>query len=384
MKKTKIVIRVLVLCLGLYVLYSGGIRIAEEWKIWFLQSVQKKVEKQYMAGLMYKKEAKIPLSYKIMTKAADLFPLGSYIEGKAVYKMETEDDLTCDLILENKPLEQTVEETPVQQPVKEEQAEESPPIQTISKESLKDFNNLISSFYVVDSSTYIEEGEINAETMLSFDMKIQKETEGPKILIYHTHSQEAFVDSIPGDVNTTVIGVGRKLTKLLTETYGIETLHHEGIYDKENGHVDRSRAYERAKPQIQKILDENPSIEVVIDLHRDGVNENTHLVTEVDGKPTAKIMFFNGLSRTRSNGNVIQLQNPYIQDNLALSLQMKVAAEEMYPGFTRKIYLKGYRYNMHFKPKTLLIEGGAQTNTVEEIMNAMDPLAKILARVLSE
>ena len=384
MKKTKIVIRVLVLCLGLYVLYSGGIRIAEEWKIWFLQSVQKKVEKQYMAGLMYKKEAKIPLSYKIMTKAADLFPLGSYIEGKAVYKMETEDDLTCDLILENKPLEQTVEETPVQQPVKEEQAEESPPIQTISKESLKDFNNLISSFYVVDSSTYIEEGEINAETMLSFDMKIQKETEGPKILIYHTHSQEAFVDSIPGDVNTTVIGVGRKLTKLLTETYGIETLHHEGIYDMENGHVDRSRAYERAKPQIQKILDENPSIEVVIDLHRDGVNENTHLVTEVDGKPTAKIMFFNGLSRTRSNGNVIQLQNPYIQDNLALSLQMKVAAEEMYPGFTRKIYLKGYRYNMHFKPKTLLIEGGAQTNTVEEIMNAMDPLAKILARVLSE
>ena len=384
MKKTKIVIRVLILCLGLYVLYSGGIRIAEEWKIWFLQSVQRKVEKQYMAGLMYKKEAKIPLSYKIMTKAADLFPLGSYIEGKAVYKMETEDDLTCDLILENKPLEQTAEETPVQQPVKEEQAEESPPIQTISKESLKDFNNLISSFYVVDSSTYIEEGEINAETMLSFDMKIQKETEGPKILIYHTHSQEAFVDSIPGDVNTTVIGVGRKLTKLLTETYGIETLHHEGIYDMENGHVDRSRAYERAKPQIQKILDENPSIEVVIDLHRDGVNENTHLVTEVDGKPTAKIMFFNGLSRTRSNGNVIQLQNPYIQDNLALSLQMKVAAEEMYPGFTRKIYLKGYRYNMHFKPKTLLIEGGAQTNTVEEIMNAMDPLAKILARVLSE
>ena len=80
----------------------------------------------------------------------------------------------------------------------------------------------------------------------------------------------------------------------------------------------------------------------------------------------------------------MQLQNPYIQDNLALSLQMKVAAEEMYPGFTRKIYLKGYRDNMHFRPKTLLIEGGAQTNTVEEIMNAVDPLAKILASVLLE
>ena len=152
----------------------------------------------------------------------------------------------------------------------------------------------------------------------------------------------------------------------------------------EDGKVDRSYAYERAIPEITKILEENPSIEMVIDLHRDGVREDTHLVTEVNGKPTAKIMFFNGLSRTRSNGKVTILENPYIQDNLALSLQMKVAAEELYPGFTRNIYLKGYRYNMHFKPKTLLVEGGAQTNTVEEMMNAMEVLAEVLNSVVGE
>lgn len=128
-----------------------------------------------------------------------------------------------------------------------------------------------------------------------------------------------------------------------------------------NGKLDRSKAYQLAEPDVQKILKENPAIEVVIDLHRDGVAEGTHLVTEIDGKPTAQIMFFNGLSRTRANGNISYLSNPYLEDNLAFSLQMEIAAATYYPGFARHIFLRAYRYNMHFKPKTLLIEAGAQT-----------------------
>ena len=62
---------------------------------------------------------------------------------------------------------------------------------------------------------------------------------------------------------------------------------------------------------------------------------------------------------------------------------MQVISNEYYPGITRKIYLKGYRYNMHYRGKSLLIELGAQTNTVEEIMNACDPLAHILSLVLA-
>ena len=61
---------------------------------------------------------------------------------------------------------------------------------------------------------------------------------------------------------------------------------------------------------------------------------------------------------------------------------MKLAADRYYPGFCRNIYLKGLRYNMHYRPKSLLIEVGAQTNTVEEVMNAVEPLAQILAEVL--
>lgn len=127
---------------------------------------------------------------------------------------------------------------------------------------------------------------------------------------------------------------------------------------------------------------ENPSIEVVIDLHRDGVADSTRLVSDVGGRPTAQFMFFNGLSYLKSKGAVDYLENPYIEENLAFSFQMKLTADEYYPGFARNTYLKGLRYNMHYCPKSLLIEVGAQTNTVEEIMNAIDPLAHILAMVL--
>ena len=95
--------------------------------------------------------------------------------------------------------------------------------------------------------------------------------------------------------------MGEYLTQLLNEK-GIETIHDTGVYDIIDGKLDRSNAYEYAGEAVEKILAENPTVEVLIDLHRDGVAEGTHLVTEINGKPTAKIMFFNGLSRSRTNG----------------------------------------------------------------------------------
>lgn len=125
-------------------------------------------------------------------------------------------------------------------------------------------------------------------------------------------------------MNTSIVGMGTYLTDLLNQKYGIETYHHTGVYDLVNGKLDRSKAYQLAEPDVQKILKDNPSIEVVIDLHRDGVAEGTHLVTEVDGRQTAQIMFFNGLSRTRANGNISYLPNPYLEDNLAFSFRWRL------------------------------------------------------------
>ena len=220
----------------------------------------------------------------------------------------------------------------------------------MSIERLRDFDYLLSNFYTVDSSTMIGPEQLNADDLLGRSMKIDRKQKGPKILIFHTHSQEEFADSIPGDPSTSIVGIGDYLTELLNQK-GIETIHDKGVYDIINGQLDRSNAYEYAEEGVRPILEANPTIEVAIDLHRDGVAEGTHLVTEVNGKPTAKIMYFNGLSRTRANGDITYLPNPYIQDNLAFSLQMELASERMFPGFARHIYLRAYRYNLHLLPK---------------------------------
>ena len=248
----------------------------------------------------------------------------------------------------------------------------------INRQKLQDFDYLRQNFYQIDNSTTAGSDLLNVEKLLRKDVTLQSDVEGPQILIYHTHSQESYKDSIPGDKSTSIVAVGEYLAQLLSEQYGIEVLHHKGEYDV----VDHAKAYSTAKPAIEKILKENPTIEVVIDLHRDGVAEGTHLVTEINGKPTAQIMFFNGLSRTTAQGQLSYLDNPYIEDNLAISFQMQLAAEEYFPDLARRIYLKGYRYNMHLCPKSMLIEVGAQTNSFEEARNAMEPLAILLAKVL--
>lgn len=249
----------------------------------------------------------------------------------------------------------------------------------LDKNRLNDYDYLVQNFYRIDRTTTITSKQLNAKELLSKNMKLDRSAQGPLILIYHTHSQEGYADS-DGTAATSVVGVGDRLTALLQDTYGVPVLHDKGEYDK----ASRDTAYSTAEPAIKGILKKNPSIQAVIDLHRDGVAEGTRLTAQVGGKETAQIMFFNGLSRTTETGDISYLANPYIQDNLALSLQLQLAAAESFPGYTRPIYLKGYRYNMHLCPKSMLIEVGAQTNTFQEACNAMEPLAKLLAKVLLE
>ncbi len=257
------------------------------------------------------------------------------------------------------------------------------PVTDIPLEKFQDFDFVMSNFYTVDKTTSIDSEQLNAPALLEMDMRMQGSNEQPQILIYHSHSQEGFIDSVPGAPSTTIVGVGDYLTALLQDTYGYNVIHVTDTFDIVDGKLDRDKAYTYAQERISQILEENPSVEVVIDLHRDGVAENKRLVTNIDGKETAKIMFFNGLSRTKKNGEISYLPNPYIQENLAFSLQMMLEAKKYYPDIARTIYLRGYRYNLHLRPKALLVECGAQTNTVQEEMNAMEPLADILNKVLT-
>lgn len=241
---------------------------------------------------------------------------------------------------------------------------------------------LLKNFYIVDSTTSVKKSIFNVKKMLKRDYSIEKKKE-PQILIYHTHAaSESFAGSKPGDMNEGVLGVGDYLTEVLSDTYGYNVYHDRTAYDMINGKIDRSLAYAKALPSISQILRDNPSIEVIIDLHRDGISGNTHTVTNIGGKKTAKVMFFNGISRS-STGPRKYLQNNNLTDNLSFSLQLKLKAMEMYPDFAKPIYIKGYRYNLHLAKRCLLIELGNQNNTFEEAKNAMLPLADVLNSVLS-
>ena len=248
------------------------------------------------------------------------------------------------------------------------------------RQDLNDYN-FCQQFYTVTSITSLTKEIFRPSEFLDKDMKITHDSSSPQILIFHTHSQEKFADSTDDD-STSILGVGDYLTELLTGK-GYNVIHDRSVYDYVDGKLDRSKAYTYAEQGIESILESNPSIEVVIDLHRDGVADTTHLVTEVDGRQMAKIMFFNGISYSNVKGNINYLYNPYRDDNLAMSLQMHLIGEAYYPGFLRRDYINAYRYCLHERAKSMLIEAGAQTNTFEEVKNAMEPLADMLDKLLT-
>ena len=387
-KSLAILLGSLIFCLGIYILFQGGTQITEEWKGSLRENLVRMTERSFMPGLFYaEKEEKTDWNTWSAKKAMQMIPLGSYVEGKGTYESEIEDTATYEMIMAR----QAADENEVDEngnlingdgshAEKDAKAVKTEPV-TVSIDQLRDFNYLVSHYYTVDSTTMIGQEQLNVDELLAKDMHIDTSGEGPKVLIFHTHSQETFVDSVEGDVGTSIVGMGAYLSELLNAK-GISTIHHDGVYDLIDGKLDRSKAYEFSEVGVRKILEENPSIEVVIDLHRDGVGNDTHLVTEANGKQAAKIMFFNGLSYSARNGPVEYLPNPYIADNLAFSFQLQMKAEEYYPGFTRNIYLQSLRYNQHLSSHSLLIESGTQLNTVEEEYNAMEPLADILNQVL--
>ncbi len=276
------------------------------------------------------------------------------------------------------------DDTKEEEPVQEHKQEK---INFKNIEKLSDFSYLIKNFYTVDSKTSVNQELINVDRFLNTDLKIDNSVSGPKVLIFHTHAHETYYDS--NDESEGVLGVGARLKEELETVYGIEVYHYTNGLRDIGGSM--NTAYEDIEPPVREILEKFPTIQVVIDLHRDGfdIKQGEPLkkfVSEIDGKQTAQIMFFNGLSILNKNGKPTQLTslpNPNLDTNLAFSFNMQLAANELYPEFTRKIYLKSYRYSLHMKPKSLLIEVGANTNTKEEAFNTAKPLAKILASVIN-
>ena len=253
-------------------------------------------------------------------------------------------------------------------------------------ERMADFSYLTSRLFLVDPETILLPSDINIFDALAADMSIDMTVDGPQVLIFHTHSHERFIDSDLSDPMSSIMGVGQYLARVLAEYHGIETMHYTGRFDVVNGIPHIRGSYERMEPVIRQILEDNPSIQLVIDLHRDGVSDHVPaFVHYVDGVRTAQIMFFNGLSRQHRNGQIIpltSLENPYQRENLQFSLRLQLALNQFYPGLSRRIYLRAFRYSLHMMPLSTLVEVGNQHNTTQEAINAMYPLAEVIAAVV--
>ena len=289
---------------------------------------------------------------------------------------ETEKETEKEIETETEPVTETTGETENSEPSIIQAA-----AGMYGMDKLRDYNFVLKNFYVVPSSTTLTQEKLNLEKIINTNVTLKKKENEPQILIFHTHGNEMFADSHLN--GKSIVDVGAYLTQLLRNEYGYNVMHLTDSFDMVNGVLDRSQAYTYANNKLEKILEAYPSIEVVIDLHRDGVSEDRHLITEINGKKTAQIMLFNGISYTNAQGELTNLPNPYITENLAMTYKMYLLGEMMYPDFIRCIYIEGYRYCLYHRPKSMLIEAGAQTNTYEEVCNAMEPLAKILDRELS-
>ena len=300
--------------------------------------------------------------------------------------IERDGDLLAEIDRENEAMRQQAELLQQQQSLQEQQKtqDQQQEIQRpkglqaltlpYTQEQLGSLEFLKKNLYNVNGGTKVTTGLLDADTLLSMDMRLQQpDSGGPKVLIHHTHATEYFSDSNTKDEDTLIVGVGDHLEELLETRYGIQVIHDRTVYPY-------NEAYSQALKNVEGILAENPSIEVFIDLHRDAGGTKKYTVN-IDGKEMAHLMFFNGLSYS-TKGPIEYLPNKNQQSNLAFSFQMKMAGDSLYPGLCKRNYLKAYRYNLHVLPRAVIVEVGDHNNTFQEAKNAMEPLAEMLHLIL--
>ena len=202
----------------------------------------------------------------------------------------------------------------------------------------------------------------------------------PTVLILHTHTTESYT-KVKGetyeetaafrtlDEAYNMVSVGDHLAQLLTDG-GVTVIHDRELHD----YPSYNGSYNHARKAMERNLKENPSICLVLDLHRDAsgdVQNQMRTKATVDGAAAAQIMFVVGTNGTG-------LKHPDWKENLALALKLQVQMERLAPGICRKLNLRGQRFNQDQSPGALLVEVGAAGNTREEALRAVEVLARAI------
>lgn len=201
----------------------------------------------------------------------------------------------------------------------------------------------------------------------------------PSVLIIHTHGTEAFTPSEGmeyeengGDYRTTndkvnMISLGDELTRLL-QAAGINVIHDREYYD----YPDYEASYDICREALQKHLQQNPTLKLVIDLHRDSATyeDGTQWATSctVNGQQSAQVMIVMGTDR--------QYDHPNWEKNLSLGLKIHALMEKTHPGATRPLDLRKQRFNQDLSAGAIIAEVGSAGNTHEEAMSGVSVLAE--------
>ncbi|WP_305768858.1 stage II sporulation protein P [Candidatus Epulonipiscium viviparus] len=264
-----------------------------------------------------------------------------------------------------------------------------PEPQDVNTGLLNNYKHLLASYYTGDASLKVDAELLeylgfDFEELAAKELKINTDIDGPHVLLFHTHAFELYDDEKGGYyADHGVVKVAQELERILEAKYGLNVLHVDTMFTPST-----TNAYEAMEPVITQIIDDNPSIQLAIDIHRDGMATGASKVTaKFNGEDTAKIMFVNGISLKRNMADEIlphnSLENPYLEENMALSLQAYIQGLTYYPDLMRTIFLKSYRYSTHMLPYSMLVEIGFNTNTSEEALNAVEPFADIIGKVFN-
>lgn len=201
------------------------------------------------------------------------------------------------------------------------------------------------------------------------------------VIIFHTHTCESYTQTennkyvASGNYRTTdlshnVARVGDVLQTYLTE-YGFNVTHDKSYHD----YPSYNGSYGRSLQTVSNILSKNDKTDIVIDLHRDAMNDESYAPkVKIGDEYVSQIMFVIG-----TNGSGLQHDN--WKNNLEFAIKVQKKADEMYPGLFKPIILRNARYNQHLASCATIIEFGATGNTLEECEGAAKYLAKVLAEI---
>ncbi len=233
--------------------------------------------------------------------------------------------------------------------------------------------------------TQLPNSDVLSTAQEPFSFIVEPYSSEPQVLIYHTHATESYepndvgyydpaVPSRSSDPSENMIAVGEVIVDTLNDA-GINTLHDKSMHDQ----YSYNGSYDSSKKTVSEYLEEYPSIKVVIDVHRDALEQadGTRIkpVVMIEGKKTAQVMLISGAD----DGG---MGMPNYLENLKFAGAFQSAMESSYEGLTRPILFDYRNYNQQLSTGALLLEVGGHANTLEEAKNAAQFSAIALAELL--